>query len=780
MTTPAQPAAPTGPGRSGRPRPKRGEGQWALGYTEPLNKNEQTKKDDNPLNVRARIIDIYSKRGFESIDPADLRGRFRWMGLYTQRAPGLDGGKTAMLEEEELDDKFFMMRVRTDGALLTAETVRALGTVGARYARDTADVTDRENIQYHWIRIEDVPAIWEILDAAGLDTTEACGDSPRPFLGSPVAGIAADEIIDGTAALEEIKRRYIGDPAFSNLPRKFKTALTGHPSHDVSPRDQRRLVRRHGAPRARPRLRPVGRWRAVHQPDAGAEARRLDRVEGRPRRLGRGHLGVPRLRLPPAPLAGASEVPRRRLGRAEVPRRAGERVPPPAPWSTTPRPSPRSCRATTSACTRRRTAATTSALAPTVGRISGAVLTGLGDLIERVRRGRGPAHGVPEDRRARPRGGPGRGVPRRRRDASGSPPGRPTGVADHGLHRHRVLQARHRRHQGPRRGARHRAGAPVPRPRHADHGQRQRLPERLRPYPGRRHRAEGPAGARRARRPGRGLPGPPRRRRSGWSRRSARSCAPTRSPAPGSTTTSPTWCGASSPSASPASGSPPGRPARTTRPCAASGSWRRSRHERARRPVPLPLLRRREPCPHRGGGARRLGVPRLPARLHASRCSGMIARPGTASGGRGHDRRDHLGRPCVPRRPAPQGRSEDELKELVRHAGAELELAPGRGHHRVGRRHLRRAVLRHLLDGRRGALPPRLDGRAGHRRGLPRHRLPLRRDDRHPRRRRGDAAGEPDQHHAEADGRRAGRRVRQGPVRPRPRPVLRAAQGRSR
>ena len=100
------------------PRPKRAEGQWALGYTEPLNKNEQSKKDDDPLNVRDRILNIYSKRGFASIDPADLRGRFRWMGLYTQRAPGFDGGKTAMLEEEELDDEYFMMRVRSDGALL--------------------------------------------------------------------------------------------------------------------------------------------------------------------------------------------------------------------------------------------------------------------------------------------------------------------------------------------------------------------------------------------------------------------------------------------------------------------------------------------------------------------------------------------------------------------------------------------------------------------------------------------------------------------------------------
>ena len=236
MTTqPDLASAPAASPRAARPRPKRGEGQWALGYSEPLNKNEQTKKDDNPLNVRARILSTYSKRGFDSIDPADLRGRFRWMGLYTQRAPGFDGGKTAMLEEEELDDRFFMMRVRTDGQVLGADALRALGEVSTAYARNTADITDRNNIQYHWIEIEDVPAIWERLEGVGLITTEACGDSPRPFLGSPVAGIAKDEIIDGSEALAEIKRRAIGNPEYSNLPRKFKTALTGHPSHDVAP-----------------------------------------------------------------------------------------------------------------------------------------------------------------------------------------------------------------------------------------------------------------------------------------------------------------------------------------------------------------------------------------------------------------------------------------------------------------------------------------------------------------------------------------------------------------
>ena len=84
--------------RTARPRPKRGEGQWALGYREPLNANEQFKKDDDALNVRARIENIYAKRGFHSIDPNDLRGRMRWWGLYTQRAEGFDGGKTATVD----------------------------------------------------------------------------------------------------------------------------------------------------------------------------------------------------------------------------------------------------------------------------------------------------------------------------------------------------------------------------------------------------------------------------------------------------------------------------------------------------------------------------------------------------------------------------------------------------------------------------------------------------------------------------------------------------------
>src|SRR5450759_2527965 len=149
---------PVATGSTGTRR-KRGEGQWALGYHEPLNKDEENKRNDDGLNVRQRIIDVYSKNGFDSIDPADLRGRFRWYGLYTQRRPGIDGGKTAVLELEELDDRYFMLRVRLDGC--------------------------------------------------------------------PLAGIDTAEIIDATPEIAAIGERYIGDSAFSNLPRKFKSYISG-------------------------------------------------------------------------------------------------------------------------------------------------------------------------------------------------------------------------------------------------------------------------------------------------------------------------------------------------------------------------------------------------------------------------------------------------------------------------------------------------------------------------------------------------------------------------
>jgi sulfite reductase (ferredoxin) len=210
---------------------RRGQGQWALGHLEPLNAAERFKKDDSGLNVRDRIVNRYAHLGFDSIDPADLRGRFRWWGLYTQRAPGIDGGRTGALEDNEIEDSYFMMRVRIPGGQLSADQLRTVAGIAKEYGRDLADVTDRQNVQYHWIRIEDVPAIWERLEEAGLSSIQACGDVPRNILGCPVAGVDHAEILDATEVLRATEAVAAGNPEFANLPRKFKTAISGCASH---------------------------------------------------------------------------------------------------------------------------------------------------------------------------------------------------------------------------------------------------------------------------------------------------------------------------------------------------------------------------------------------------------------------------------------------------------------------------------------------------------------------------------------------------------------------
>ncbi len=212
---------------------ERDNGQWAVSGRTPLNPTEELKQEADGLTSRSRVEEIYAHEGFSSISQSDLFDRLKWWGVYTQRKQGIDGHRTASLTPNELSDDTFMMRVRIDGGQLTTEQTRLLGEISHEFARDTADITDRQNIQYHWIRVEDLPEIWRRMEEHGLQTTEACGDVPRGFLGSPVAGIAADEIIDPTPTIRSIVDRWIGDPRFSNLPRKFKTAVTGHPSIDV-------------------------------------------------------------------------------------------------------------------------------------------------------------------------------------------------------------------------------------------------------------------------------------------------------------------------------------------------------------------------------------------------------------------------------------------------------------------------------------------------------------------------------------------------------------------
>ena len=223
--------------RTARNRPartKKPDGQWALDGTDPLNDDERIKQEDPGLSCKQRIIELYSQQGFDSISVEDLAPRFKWVGLYSQRKQNLGGEFTSTMTNAELQDKYFMLRVRFDGGVVSTEQLRTVGEISQQYARGTADFTDRQNVQLHWIQVEDMPAIWQKLEAHKLSTLMGCGDVPRVILGSPVAGVAADEIIDATPAIEELTQKWLHREEFHNLPRKFKSAISGSPRQDVT------------------------------------------------------------------------------------------------------------------------------------------------------------------------------------------------------------------------------------------------------------------------------------------------------------------------------------------------------------------------------------------------------------------------------------------------------------------------------------------------------------------------------------------------------------------
>jgi sulfite reductase (ferredoxin) len=160
----------------------------------------------------------YAREGFDSIPADDLAVRLRAWGLYTQ-------GDGAGVRGDAV--RYFMMRVRTPNGVLTSDMCRTLSALADRYARGTLDITNRQNFQLHWLRIEDVPAVWDALAAVGWTSQGACGDNTRTVTGCPLAGVDAGEVIDASPVAIAVDRHMNGHPDFANLPRKFKISITG-------------------------------------------------------------------------------------------------------------------------------------------------------------------------------------------------------------------------------------------------------------------------------------------------------------------------------------------------------------------------------------------------------------------------------------------------------------------------------------------------------------------------------------------------------------------------
>jgi sulfite reductase beta subunit-like hemoprotein len=182
-----------------------------------MNDNERIKKERDGLDVWDDFA-RYAKTGFASINPDDFT-RFRWYGLYQQRP----------------NEGHFMLRIKVPSGDLSSAQLRTVADVARLYGRGITDITTRQNFQFHWLTIEDVPDILERFARVGISTSGACGDIPRNVTGCPVAGIDPSEVFDARPWVEAAHQMFLNNRAYSDLPRKFKTTIAGCPLHCSQP-----------------------------------------------------------------------------------------------------------------------------------------------------------------------------------------------------------------------------------------------------------------------------------------------------------------------------------------------------------------------------------------------------------------------------------------------------------------------------------------------------------------------------------------------------------------
>src|ERR687898_594608 len=186
-----------------------------------LNKVERIKQARHPLEVRQAIVDTYS-RDLSAMDevPGEVE-RLKWVGIYPQK----QGGDA------------FMMRIKIPGGVLTPEQTKVIGKIAADFARgpipnphfgnNFLDLTTRQDVQMHWLKMENIPEIWRRLEEVGITTVQACGDSARNVLCCPVSGLDQHEVIDAFPVAQAISAYFTGNREYANLPRKFKMSVTG-------------------------------------------------------------------------------------------------------------------------------------------------------------------------------------------------------------------------------------------------------------------------------------------------------------------------------------------------------------------------------------------------------------------------------------------------------------------------------------------------------------------------------------------------------------------------
>ena len=119
-----------------------------------------------------------------------------------------------------------MLRVKTPAGRMSPAQLRTIGEISKAHGRGSGELSTRQNVQLHYIRLDALPDVFARLQAAGLTSAGACGDTVRNITGCPVGGVAHDELFDVSDVVAEAAARFYGNPAYSDLPRKHKISIT--------------------------------------------------------------------------------------------------------------------------------------------------------------------------------------------------------------------------------------------------------------------------------------------------------------------------------------------------------------------------------------------------------------------------------------------------------------------------------------------------------------------------------------------------------------------------
>jgi sulfite reductase (ferredoxin) len=184
---------------------------------------ERLKLAKNPWECLEEIRS-FASLGFTELPDAWVKTYFRWWGVYTQ---GDGAGVTGGSGGEGKAVPYFMLRIRLGNGFITAPQLRVVAELSEKYARGSADITVRQNIQLHWVSIHDLADVLQGLFDVGLTSMSTCGDVTRNITGCPLAGLDGHEICDASPLAFEMEQLLVGNPDFYNLPRKYKISIAG-------------------------------------------------------------------------------------------------------------------------------------------------------------------------------------------------------------------------------------------------------------------------------------------------------------------------------------------------------------------------------------------------------------------------------------------------------------------------------------------------------------------------------------------------------------------------